>query len=186
VIFPAQQARVLFTNTFAFLFINGNEQGKYNTMKNCFVIVTVLILFAACERKQDNTSNSKESNKLALMESDRAFSALSGAKGMKNAFIEYIDSNGVLLRPNHLPIVGANAIDFLIQENDSGYSLTWEPQYAEAAASGELGYTYGIYELHLKSKDTSLYGSYISVWKKQQDGKWKFVLDTGNEGLGND
>jgi ketosteroid isomerase-like protein len=155
-------------------------------MKNCFAIIITLMLFTACERKYKDTSTNKEVNKMALMEADRAFSALSGTKGMKSAFIEYIDSNGVLLRPNHLPIVGANAIDFLIQENDSDYSLTWEPQYAEAAASGELGYTYGIYELHLKSKDTSLYGSYISVWKKQNDGKWKFVLDTGNEGLGSD
>jgi ketosteroid isomerase-like protein len=33
-------------------------------------------------------------------------------------------------------------------------------------------------------KDTVLRGTYVSVWKKQKDGKWKFMLDTGNEGIG--
>jgi hypothetical protein len=26
-------------------------------------------------------------------------------------------------------------------------------------------------------------GTYCTVWKKDKDKKWKFVLDTGNEGL---
>lgn len=155
-------------------------------MKNYAAFLVLLISFAACKVKEDKTAGTKQENKTALMKVDKAFSAMSEARGMKNAFIEYIDSNGVLLRPDHVPIVGANAIDYLIAEDDSGYTLTWEPHYAEAAASGDLGYTYGVYQLHLKAKDTSIYGSYLSVWKKQKDGKWKFVLDTGNEGIGNE
>ena len=117
------------------------------------------------------------------MDVDKAFSKMSEEKGMRNAFIEYLDSNGVLLRPGHMPIIGASAIDYLIQQNDSSYQLTWQPQNAFIARSGELGYTYGIYTLKPASKDTTLYGTYISIWKKQNDGKWKFVLDSGNEGV---
>ncbi|RYY71468.1 MAG: hypothetical protein EOO13_03015 [Chitinophagaceae bacterium] len=117
------------------------------------------------------------------MKTDQAFSDLSLAKGMKHAFIEYIDSNGVLLRPGHLPIVGANAIDFLIQQNDTDYTLNWQPQHAFVSQSADLGYTYGVYALEPKNLDTVLYGTYVSIWKKQDDGKWKFVLDTGNEGI---
>ena len=95
-----------------------------------------------------------------------------------------LDSNGVLLRPGHMPIVGADAIDYLIQQNDSAYTLSWQPSFAEVAASGELGYTYGMYALQMKDKDTTIFGTYTSIWKKQSDGTWKFVLDTGNEGVG--
>jgi ketosteroid isomerase-like protein len=147
-------------------------------------IAFLLICLISCSQHEDKVADTKHANKNALIETDKAFSQMSEAKGMRNAFIDYIDSNGVLLRPDHLPIVGANAIDYLIQENDSDYVLTWEPQYAEASVSGDIGYTYGVYELHLKSKDTSIYGSYVSIWKKQKDGKWKFVLDSGNEGVG--
>lgn len=119
-----------------------------------------------------------------MMKTDREFSDLSRQKGMKHAFIEYIDNEGTLLRPDHLPIVGADAIDFLSQVNDSSFTLTWAPKAAHVSKSGDLGYTYGVYNLNLP--DTILKGTYVSIWKKQKDGKWKFVLDTGNEGLGDE
>jgi len=123
-------------------------------------------------------------DKLNMMDADRAFSKMSEEKGMKNAFLEYIDSNGVLLRPNQLPVIGADAIDYLIQQNDSAYTLKWEPRNGTVAQSGDLGYTYGIYALQPKQKDTILYGTYVSIWKKQANGQWKYVLDSGNEGIG--
>ena len=117
-----------------------------------------------------------------IIRTDEAFSDLSRKAGMKKAFIEYIDNEGILLRPNHLPIIGADAIDFLSQVNDSSYTLTWKPRGGEVATSDNLGYTYGIYKL--TTKDTVLNGTYVSIWKKQKDGKWKFVLDSGNQGIG--
>ena len=143
-----------------------------------------LVLFFSCsvKRKAEVIDNTHE--KMLLLEADKAFSDLSETKGMKSAFLEYIDSNGVLLRPNRVPIVGANAIEYLIQLNDSSYTLNWQPQHAFVSKSADLGYSYGIYTLHPKEKDTVIYGTYVSIWKKQQDGKWKFVLDTGNEGIG--
>jgi len=122
--------------------------------------------------------------KIELMDADRAFSKMSEEKGMKHAFLEYLDSNGVLLRPNQAPIVGADAIDYLIQQNDSTYTLKWEPKNGVVARSGEMGYTYGIYALMPTSKDTIIYGTYVSIWKKEAGGKWKYVLDSGNEGIG--
>ncbi len=136
----------------------------------------------ACSESEQPANNTVD-EKIALIRTDRAFSDMSVAKGMKAAFIEYIDSNGVLLKPNHLPIVGANAIDYLIAQDDSGYTLNWQPQYAFVSRSGDLGYTYGVYALHPNSIDTVLYGTYVSIWKKQGDGSWKFVLDSGNEGV---
>jgi ketosteroid isomerase-like protein len=121
--------------------------------------------------------------KIKMMDADKAFSKLSAEKGMKTAFMEYIDSNGVLLRPNQLPIIGANAIDYLSQQDDKEYTLIWEPQGGTIAQSGELGYTYGVYKMKPKSVDTTLFGTYVSIWKKQDDGSWRFVLDSGNEGL---
>ena len=102
---------------------------------------------------------------------------------MKSAFMEYIDSNGVLLRPNQLPIVGANAIDYLSMQLDNEYTLVWEPKGGGIAQSGDLGYTYGVYKMQPKTIDSIMYGTYVSIWKKQNDGSWRFVLNSGNEGL---
>ena len=142
----------------------------------------MLIVVGSCNNKQKLPAYSVN-EKIALMKADEAFSKLSVEKGMKTAFIEYIDSNGVLLKPNHLPIVGANAIDYLIEQDDTGYTLNWQPHNAFVSLSADLGYTYGVYALHPKNKDTVLYGTYVSIWKKQADGKWKFVLDSGNDNI---
>ncbi|RYY49167.1 MAG: hypothetical protein EOO06_08010 [Chitinophagaceae bacterium] len=149
-------------------------------IKRCFI---VLGLWAAgCNEPAKKPVNNVD-EKISLMKTDQAFSEMSVAKGMKQAFIEYIDSNGVLLRPGHLPIVGANAIDFLIQQNDTGYTLNWQPQNAVVSQSADMGYTYGVFALEPTTVDTIIYGTYVSIWKKQADGKWKFVLDAGNEGI---
>ena len=117
-----------------------------------------------------------------LVRVDKAFSEMSRQKGMKAAFLAYIDDRGVLLRKNSYPVIGQQAKDLVKKMNDSSFSLTWEPSFAAVAQSGELGYTYGIYTSKLK--DTAAQGTYVTIWKKQKDGSWKFVLDTGNEGLG--
>jgi ketosteroid isomerase-like protein len=126
--------------------------------------------------------------KQEILYTDKAFSDLSKAYGMKHAFLEYAAEEAVILRENSLPQVGKSIIAERFKSiSDSGFILTWEPQFADVAASGELGYSYGIFTT--TSKDSLgnpvvEKGTYVSVWKKNNDGKWKFVLDTGNEGLG--
>lgn len=142
------------------------------------------LLLSSCNNQEAKKTKTDAFDKLDMMNADRAFSKMSEEKGLKIAFIEYLDSNGVLLRPGHLPIAGADAIDFLIQLNDTGYTLSWEPRNGSVAGSGDLGYTYGIYALKPTEKDTIIYGTYVSIWKKEKDGKWKYVLDSGNEGIG--
>lgn len=154
-------------------------------MKVILYSIGMLILFSCnvvVKKKKETTDLTKE--RIKLMEADRAFSDLCEEEGMKRAFIEYIDSNGVLLRPNNMPIVGAHAIDYLIQYNDTGFTMKWQPHYSHVAQSADLGYTYGIYSVTPSSRDTVMYGTYVSIWKKQSDGVWKFVLDSGNEGIG--
>src|SRR6476659_8499320 len=141
-------------------------------LKNINFILPALIFFSlfsvSCKPK---TSLEKNISSDELIKEDESFSEMSRKSGMKKAFIEYIDNEGILLRPNHPPIVGADAIDFLTQVNDSSYTLTWNPGGGELAASADLGYTYGVYKLEMRG--SVLRGTYVSIWKKQKDGRWK-------------
>jgi ketosteroid isomerase-like protein len=148
---------------------------------NTFILFSIVL--ASCGEKQEPSPEDSASHSFDLMEFDRSFSAMSKEKGMKTAFIEYLDSNGVLLRPNHMPLKGGAAIDFLIQQNDKDYSLTWDPQHAVVAASGDIGFTYGIFVIHPQHQDTSFFGTYTHIWKKELDGKWKLLLNSVNEGI---
>ncbi|MBK8610395.1 MAG: nuclear transport factor 2 family protein [Chitinophagaceae bacterium] len=153
-------------------------------MNNFLFFCISCILLVSCLGSGKDQPNSGAFAKMELLKADRDFSKMSEEKGMKAAFMEYLDSNGVLLRPNRLPIAGADAIDYLLQQNDTDYSLTWEPRSGAVARSGELGYTYGVYALRPSTKDTVIYGTYVSIWKKEKDGTWRYVLDSGNEGIG--
>lgn len=146
-------------------------------------LLLVFIVFS-CSLPEKKAINITAEDKLKMMDADRAFSKMSKEHGMKKAFIQYMDDDGVLLRPNQYPLIGAEAVDFLTRINDTTFTLQWEPQKGYVANSGELGYTYGVFSLKPSTQDTVIYGTYVSIWKKRADGNWKFVLDSGNEGIG--
>jgi ketosteroid isomerase-like protein len=67
-------------------------------------------------------------------------------------------------------------------DNKSNH-MTWTPLGADVATSGDLGYTFGTYEFHGVDKDNApvvSVGKYTTIWKLQQDGSWKVVLDMAN------
>jgi len=141
------------------------------------LLLVFAILLPSCRFHHDHSDL-----RAAVLNTDLDFSACSQRMGMKKAFLLYMDTNAVMLKPNHMPIIGNAARAYLQQAIDTGYVLTWQPQFSEAAASADLAYTYGTYTL--KTKDTVLHGTYVSVWKCDNAGHWKYVLDSGNPGLG--
>jgi len=153
-------------------------------MKSALLIFFFSFFLFSCAVKSKKETPVAKPDKMVLMEADRKFSSLCEEKGMKNAFLEYIDSNGLLLRPNEIPVIGANAIDYLVRQNDSEFKLSWKPKDGVIAESGELGFTYGYYAMQPKNRDTVFYGTYVNVWKKQHDGSWKYILNSGNDGIG--
>jgi hypothetical protein len=147
------------------------------------LFVAILFSFSACNffTKKPKENDKLIDEKIKMIEADKAFSKLSEETGLKNAFLEYLDSNGVLLRPSLLPVIGANAVDYISTQNDKDFKLVWEPKGGEIAQSADLGFTYGVYKL--QGSDTVFFGTYVNIWKKQANGSWRFVLNSGNEGL---
>jgi len=63
-----------------------------------------------------------------------------------------------------------------------GATLTWKPIEVEVLASGDLGFTVGTYERRgtdLHGKPSISRGNYLTVWRRQPDGSWNAVFDTG-------
>ncbi|MCK9210411.1 MAG: DUF4440 domain-containing protein [Ignavibacteriaceae bacterium] len=138
-------------------------------------------LFVSVSFAQVNVEKEKE----AIKKADIEFSNLSVKEGFHKAFLAYVADDGVLLRPNSYPFEGRKAIEELYSKSsDSSYTLIWKPSFADVSSSGDMGYTYGTWELKVKTGDDKpIYGTYATFWKKDKTGKWKFVLDTGNDGL---
>ncbi|MBU3713588.1 MAG: hypothetical protein FGM46_01420 [Ferruginibacter sp.] len=147
--------------------------------------ILFLLFFFSCQPQKKNDAPSKDTNfsQIDLLDIDKSFSLECKTKGLKNTFINQLDSNGIVIRNGHKPLEGANAIDYFLMQDDSDIIFSRLPKHSFIAESGDLGFTYGMYSMHSKTLDTVLYGSYSSVWKRQKDGKWKLLLDSNNEGI---
>ncbi|ATL48084.1 hypothetical protein COR50_13425 [Chitinophaga caeni] len=144
-------------------------------------VLLLLLLFTAlsCKQRVQRTAAGRDALRKELMAADSSFSALSAGIGHKKAFLSYIDStDGTLIRAGKPPVKGKDALAILAATSDSGATLTWKPLFADVAASGELGYTYGTYTYN--TTDTSIKGNYCSIWRKNNRGNWRFVVDIGN------
>ena len=147
-------------------------------MKTTILLLLVIWVLFSCSEKKP------EADLQVLLDADNAFSDYSVKHGIQKAFIEFADDSVVLLKPKQMPIVGKlNLIKSYEGKSDSGVVLTWRPAKAIIAESGELGYSYGFWTFIAKT-DTSR-GTYLTVWKKDANGQWKYIADTGNEGLSN-
>jgi ketosteroid isomerase-like protein len=108
-----------------------------------------------------------------LVAAERGFAKLSEEKGIKASFLANIAADGILFRPGPVP-----GKEWLNAHPDTPALLTWHPTYAAIARSGDLGWTTGPYEIAFKGQPKG-YGQFSTVWRKQADGHWKFVVDLG-------
>ena len=145
-------------------------------MEKTFLIVCLVFVLFSC------TENKPVADPQVLADADIAFSDFSVKHGIQKAFIEFVHDSVVLLKDKTMPIVGKlSLIESYKGKSDSGVVLTWKPEKAFIAKSGELGYTYGFW-IFIAAGDTTQ-GTYLTIWKKDADGQWKYCADTGNEGL---
>ena len=146
-------------------------------MKRITVVLLIVIgTFGLAAFAQER--NSKGADLLRKLEADFAKAV---AERGHEAFVSYFAEDGVELEDGG----GIKTKDDMRKEAawPVDLSLTWAPVKAEMAASGDLGFTYGNYQLKSKDKDgkfVTRYGKYTSIWKKQKDGSWRVLLDMGN------
>jgi hypothetical protein len=118
----------------------------------------------------------------ALRVADSLFSDLSYRMGMAFAFSNTVAPYGAVFGDPSLVVGPAAVMDYLGPRGE-GTSLTWTPVYADIAASGDLGYTVGEYIATGRGPSGAAvqrFGKYLTVWKKQPDGTWKFLIDGGS------
>jgi ketosteroid isomerase-like protein len=113
---------------------------------------------------------------------DSLFSDLADRTGIAFAFSNNADDYGAIFGSPGLA-VGPKAIREFLESQGSASSLSWRPIYSSVAGSLDLAFTIGDYTT--TSRGTSgaaiqRFGKYLTVWKREKDGTWKFVIDGGN------
>jgi len=115
----------------------------------------------------------------ALMAADRAFNQATAERGA-DGWAEYFAPDALQYGGGSKPTEGPAAIrESMLETLKPGNKLSWEPTKA-FASTGDLGYTIGRWEFSPAGGGQAAHGSYVTIWRKQPDGKWLVVLDIGN------
>jgi ketosteroid isomerase-like protein len=121
-----------------------------------------------------------------LLAADAEFSARSAARGAGPAFGEFAEPAALLLlgAGRHM-IWGDSAIaGFIGSAIPATDRLTWTPRAGHIAPGGDLGFTVGdaVYR-HLPASggEQLSYTKYLTVWRRQPDGRWRYAADAGND-----
>ncbi|MFH1176319.1 MAG: nuclear transport factor 2 family protein [Acidobacteriota bacterium] len=117
------------------------------------------------------------------MEADRAFGAASAEAGLAG-WLSFFAEDASIFPPRGPIITGLPAIrEHYAQTGFSPEGLRWTPLAARAAASGDLGYTFGTWEkAGAAGAPAVARGKYVTIWRLVE-GNWKVVADVGNADL---
>jgi ketosteroid isomerase-like protein len=105
---------------------------------------------------------------------ERAFAADGFARGVGPSFVTWAAPDGIIFRPD--PINARQA--YTGRPAPGPGLLKWWPAHAAIARSGDLGFDTGPWVFG----DDKAHGWFFTVWKKQPDGTWKWMIDHGFDG----
>jgi len=154
------------------------QEATVGPMRRKIAVSTFIMLFCATGLLL-GARNTPEDE---LMKADKDFAAATQKHGI-DGWVSFFAENGSMLRER--PITGKEPIRTAMGPflSTKGLNFTWAPTHAEVLPAGDTGYTVGRYSITLPDKHgkaTTQTGSYITIWKKQQDGSWKVLADTGS------
>jgi ketosteroid isomerase-like protein len=118
-----------------------------------------------------------------LLRVDRQFAAGSLARGARASFLTFAAENAVTLSGGGTVRYGREAIGESFDGAPAGAVLDWAPVLADVAGTGDLGCTVGEAVFTLPGPDGTprrSHTKYLTVWKRQASGEWRFVADAGN------
>jgi ketosteroid isomerase-like protein len=133
-------------------------------------IKTLCLIIFAC------ISVAGQSDLQKLVDTEHAFAKLAAERGNRTAFLAFMADDALAFVPDR-----TSAKTFWSARGESKALLSWAPNYADVSSSGIIGYTTGNWEFRAKgqSDGPSAFGEFVTIWVRQPDGKYKWVVDIG-------
>lgn len=143
-------------------------------MKKALPFLLILCTVASAFALQQKSVSSSDLD--SIVNTERAFSRMAAEKGTRDAFLAFMADDGIVFAPG--PVNGKKSWE--ARPSRPGL-LSWGPSYADISAAGDMGYDMGPWEFRPKGADDkpTAFGHFMTIWKKQRDGTFKFALDLG-------
>ena len=141
------------------------------------IVGALLWYAAACSSAAREGSDAQ-----ALLETDRDWAKLVSVSRNADSIATYWTDDARVITPGQPIVSGKAAIREMVagMMKIPGFRIAWTPDSAVVSRSGDLGYTYGANEVTAPDTGGKLVttrGRYLTVWRKDADGKWRCVED---------
>lgn len=154
-------------------------------MRRLVPIVLLIVFFLGVVGFNDNLSagDARTDARERLMQADRDFDRATAEAGA-DGWVSYFAEDGLMFGNDGRITAGTRAIREAMEPvfANPDFSVRWEPVDADVSRADDLGYTHGKYTLtttNAEGEPVTLYGKYVTIWKKQPDGAWRVVADIG-------
>lgn len=143
----------------------------------------MLFLISACT---NNTTVDRDAEMEQLKDLSREWSEVAST-GNTDSLMTYWADDAVMMAPGQPPLKGKEAIRSFVEASGQipGFDIRWEPLSAHMSEDGSMAY---LIERNEMAFDDSLgnrvvqHNKVVTVWRKNEDGNWKNVIDMWNSG----
>lgn len=146
------------------------------------MVDAAIILLTACRPMVDTAREAQQ-----LLEVDRAWAEVAGAGTNLDSIVSFWTDDARVITADQPTYQGKAAIREMITGFMAvpGSHVTWTPEGAVVSSSGDLGYTFGTNAFTVPDSagtPTTTRGRYVTVWRREADGRWRCVMDVGTPG----
>jgi ketosteroid isomerase-like protein len=124
----------------------------------------------------------REKLKAEIAATENAFSAMAQEKGILAAFEHFAAPDVAFVDTDPRKWRGLAAVRERLGDTPANLKLSWAPLFVDVSEDGTLGYDYGRYEARrpdADGKEIVRGGFFLTIWKRQPDGTWRYVMDNG-------
>ena len=149
-------------------------------MKKTLCLLGLALLIFSCQEQ----SVDQDAEAAILISLSEEWAKAARANDIEKV-LSYWAEDALVMTPNDVAKQGKAAIREMVEGsmNIPGFEINWEPQSAYVSKSGDLGYV--LVKNYFKFADSlgninTIFNKGVEIWKKQEDGSWKNVVDIYN------
>lgn len=153
-----------------------------------FLTLTTLVLCEACagagKNKPAAAIVSSAVGENQLLQADRDFADATHARGIEG-WMSFFADDAIRIKYRGGMAKGYEAVRATDTPliSDTTITLNWQPIDARVFKDGTVGITIGtsqiVNRVGPKKGEVAYRGRYTTLWRREPDGRWKVIMDTG-------
>jgi ketosteroid isomerase-like protein len=149
--------------------------------RSFYFLIFLIPIFASLISSCRATRINLDSELQALKQADKNWADACGSKNV-DRMLDFYDIDACNIDPQGNVHRGNDELRKLWTDEFAtpDYLLTWQLNEAFISKAGDIGYTIGAWNMKFTSqagKQVNYHGTYLAIWKKQPDGRWKVLVD---------